>query len=75
MDMRMLASGLGLVLLVAAAQARAADCRSTDDQLAEAVKQSVKPSGGPGNGGLDNNEWAAVVARDGTVCAIAFQQR
>ena len=72
MDMRMLASGLGLVLLVAAAQARAADCPVTHDQLAEALKQSVKPSGGPGNGGLDNNEWAAVVARDGTVCAIAF---
>jgi len=72
MDMRMLASGLGLVLLMATAQARAADCPVTHDQLAEALKQSVKPSGGPGNGGLDNNEWAAVVARDGTVCAIAF---
>ena len=38
----------------------------------EALRASVKPSGGPGNGGLDNNEWAVVVARDGTVCAVAF---
>jgi uncharacterized protein GlcG (DUF336 family) len=32
----------------------------------------VKPSGGPGNGGLDNNEWAALVSRDGSVCAVTF---
>jgi hypothetical protein len=32
----------------------------------------VKPSGGPSHGGLDNNEWAALVTRDGTVCAVAF---
>jgi uncharacterized protein GlcG (DUF336 family) len=32
----------------------------------------VKPSGGPSNGGLDNNEWAALVTRDGSVCAVAF---
>lgn len=30
------------------------------------------PTGGPSNGGLDNNEWAAVVSRDGTVCDIAY---
>jgi hypothetical protein len=34
----------------------------------------VKPSGGPTNGGFDNNEWAAVVARDGTVCAITYSE-
>jgi uncharacterized protein GlcG (DUF336 family) len=32
----------------------------------------VKPSGGPGNGGFDTNEWAAVVDRTGAVCAVAF---
>ena len=32
----------------------------------------MKPSGGPTNGGLDNNEWAALVTRDGAVCAVAF---
>jgi uncharacterized protein GlcG (DUF336 family) len=42
------------------------------DQLADALKKSVKPSGGPSNGGLDNNEWAAVVNRQGLVCAVAY---
>ncbi|WP_352502169.1 MULTISPECIES: heme-binding protein [unclassified Mesorhizobium] len=37
-----------------------------------ALKANVKASGGPGNGGFDTHEWAAVVARDGTVCAVAF---
>ena len=32
----------------------------------------MKPGGGPSNGGLDNNEWAAVVTRDGTICALTF---
>lgn len=49
-----------------------APCPVDHDQLVKALKASVKPSGGPGNGGLDTNEWAAVLARDGTVCAIAF---
>ena len=40
--------------------------------LAEILKKSVKPGGGPSNGGLDNNEWAAVVNREGIVCAVAF---
>ena len=42
------------------------------DKLEKALKASVKPSGGPTNGGLDNNEWAAVVNRDGAICAVAF---
>jgi uncharacterized protein GlcG (DUF336 family) len=62
----------GLAALMPAAPARAANCLVDHDQLARALKQSVKPSGGPSNGGLDNNEWAAIVARDGTICAIAF---
>jgi uncharacterized protein GlcG (DUF336 family) len=37
-----------------------------------APKKSVKPSGGPSNGGFDNQEWAAVVNRQGVVCAVAF---
>jgi Haem-degrading len=52
--------------------ARAADCPADHAKLLQALRASVKPSGGPSNGGLDNNEWAALVARDGTVCAIAF---
>lgn len=59
--------------LLAAAPARAAEpCPATHDQLAAALKASVKPSGGPSNGGFDNHMWAAVVARDGLVCAVAF---
>jgi uncharacterized protein GlcG (DUF336 family) len=52
--------------------ARAADCPVSHDQLVLALKQSVKPTGGPSNGGFDNNEWAAVVDRDGMVCAMAY---
>ena len=63
-------------LLVAVAvlpqESQAANCPATHDQLTQALRASVKPSGGPSNGGLDNNEWAALVARDGTVCAVAF---
>lgn len=55
-----------------AGTARAQTCPVSHDQVAQALKASVKPSGGPGNGGLDNNEWAAAVTRDGTVCAVAF---
>jgi hypothetical protein len=50
----------------------ASNCPVTRDQLATALKAAVKPSGGPSNGGLDNNEWAAIVNRDGNVCAIVF---
>jgi hypothetical protein len=38
----------------------------------DARLKAIKPTGGPSNGGLDNNEWTAVVARDGTVCAVTF---
>lgn len=47
-------------------------CPVKRDQLLDILKKSVKPSGGPSNGGLDNNEWAAVVNRQGIVCAIAY---
>ncbi|HET7715662.1 MAG TPA: heme-binding protein [Bauldia sp.] len=51
-----------------------ADCGSlpNHDQLAAALRDSVKPSGGPSNGGLDLNMWASIVDVDGTVCAVAF---
>jgi len=38
----------------------------------QALKASVKPSGGPTNGGLDNNMWASLVDRDGIVCVVTF---
>ncbi len=50
----------------------AQNCPVARDQLIKALKESVKPSGGPSNGGFDNNEWAFVVNRDGTICAGTF---
>jgi uncharacterized protein GlcG (DUF336 family) len=47
-------------------------CPVNHDQLVDALRSSVKASGGPSNGGYDTHEWAAVVSRDGTVCAVAF---
>jgi uncharacterized protein GlcG (DUF336 family) len=70
-----LAALLAVVVLIGAGspqRASAATCPATHDQLTQALRASVKPSGGPGNGGLDNNEWAALVARDGTICAVTF---
>lgn len=52
------------------ANAALVNCPVHMDKLTQALKSSVKASGGPANGGMDNNEWAAVIARDGTVCAI-----
>lgn len=68
----------GIIALIAAlsvSQAAAQappSCPVEHGRLADILKKSVKPSGGPSNGGLDNNEWAAVVNRDGVVCAVAF---
>src|SRR5690348_656664 len=73
MPLRALGCATALVSSVMALlPAHAADCPVTHDQLVDVLKKSVKPSGGPGNGGLDNNEWAAVVTREGAVCAVAF---
>ena len=63
----------GLFGVVLATQiATAQNCPVSHDQLSKALKESVKASGGPSNGGFDNNEWAAVVDRTGTVCAVTF---
>jgi uncharacterized protein GlcG (DUF336 family) len=63
---------LSAILVAASQTVAAADCPADHDKLEKALKASVKPSGGPTNGGLDNNEWAALVTRDGAVCAVAF---
>ncbi|NOJ47603.1 GlcG/HbpS family heme-binding protein [Bradyrhizobium archetypum] len=57
---------------IAAQAPNSPSCPVDHDRLADVLKKSVKPSGGPSNGGLDNNEWAAVVNREGIVCAVAF---
>lgn len=52
--------------------AGAAECLVGADKLKDALKANVKASGGPSNGGFDNNEWAVIIARDGTICAVAY---
>jgi uncharacterized protein GlcG (DUF336 family) len=61
-----------LLLAGSVISAIAADCPVDHARLLDALRASVKASGGPANGGFENNEWASVVARDGTVCAVAF---
>jgi uncharacterized protein GlcG (DUF336 family) len=65
---------LGAILMAAlpVGGAVAQNCPVQHDQLVRALKQSVKASGGPSNGGFDNHMWAGIVTRDGTVCAVAF---
>jgi uncharacterized protein GlcG (DUF336 family) len=58
--------------MAAAAEPSPADCPIDHARLASALKSSVKASGGPGNGGLDNHMWGAVVARNGVVCAVSY---
>jgi uncharacterized protein GlcG (DUF336 family) len=67
-----LAAGLALPLAGPASAQEKAQCPVDHDKLAEVLKQSVKASGGPDHGGLPVNEWAAVVNRNGVVCAVAF---
>lgn len=42
------------------------------ESLRQALRASIKPGGGPSNGGLDNHMWAAVVDRAGIVRAICY---
>jgi uncharacterized protein GlcG (DUF336 family) len=64
-----LVAGLALVMT---GRAMAAECPVNHDQLAQALRASVKASGGPANGGFENHEWATVVDRTGTVCMVAY---
>lgn len=66
------------LLLSAFANGQAKSSNGTDcsalpdhDHLKAAV-QSVVKEGAKANGGLGNQEWAAVVNRDGIVCAVVF---
>jgi ATP diphosphatase len=42
------------------------------EDLVKVLRASVKPSGGPSNGGLDNHMWAAVCDRAGVVQAVCY---
>ncbi len=63
-----------LLLLPAAALAQSKpDCSALPDHTRlRSTLQSVVKEGAKGNGGLGNQEWAAIVNRDGVVCAIVF---
>lgn len=68
---------LSLALAVAAglpcAAQQAPDCAGLPNaQNLRSVLQSVVKEGSAKNGGMGNQEWAAVVNRDGVVCAIVF---
>jgi uncharacterized protein GlcG (DUF336 family) len=65
-------AGILLAIDFLSGSAWAADCPVDHAKLQGALRASVKPSGGPQNGGFENHEWASVVARDGTVCAVVF---
>jgi uncharacterized protein GlcG (DUF336 family) len=64
--------GLAFACWTVAINSAAADCAVDSGKLREVLRSSVKPSGGPANGGFENQEWAAVVGRDGIVCAVVF---
>jgi hypothetical protein len=58
---------------LAASAAIGDDGRSACSGLpSQATLKSALSGAIGGNGGLDNNMWATVVANDGTVCAVAF---
>ena len=63
---------LAVTVMAPPANAQDAECPISHDTLTEALRASVKPAGGPANGGLENHEWAAVVDRQGVVCAVTF---
>jgi uncharacterized protein GlcG (DUF336 family) len=51
----------------------AANCAALPDAgRLKSVAQNIVRGGPSKNGGLGNQEWAAIVNRDGTVCAIIF---
>jgi uncharacterized protein GlcG (DUF336 family) len=76
MKLSILVAGLLLagtsILAETAIAAPPSSCPVSEEAFAKVLKAAVKPSGGPSNGGLDNNMWGAVISRDGKVCAIAY---
>jgi hypothetical protein len=65
MHVQFCAAMTAAVLACAAAAPALADCAKLPNhaKLHDALAQSVKPSGGPSNGGLDLNMWASIVDR------------
>src|SRR4051812_12578436 len=64
---------LSPLLFSQAKQSQNADCSALPDHARlRSVLQSVIKEGQLKNTGIGNQEWAAVVNRDGIVCAVAF---
>ncbi len=63
----------GVLGCAVTSEAQSADCSKLPEysQLKMALANAVKEGKGA-NGGLGNNEWGAVVNRDGIVCAVVF---
>jgi uncharacterized protein GlcG (DUF336 family) len=66
----LIAAGMMICASASAAAAAPNNCPVDYAKLTQALKANIKPTGGPSNGGLDHHMWAAVIARDGTVCAV-----
>ena len=64
---------VGIIALGATPVLAQTDCSGLPSHadLTSALKSSVKPSGGPSNGGFDLNMWVTVVNRGGEVCAVS----
>ena len=58
--------------MVAAGGGPACSSLPSHAELTAALKSSVQATGGPAAGGVGLHMWAAVVNRDGVVCAISF---
>lgn len=63
---------VSLTTLAAAAQAKPNCADLPDAGRLRSVVQGIVRQGSAKNGGMGNQEWAAVVNRDGIVCAIVF---
>lgn len=69
--MRLFATTALVALLSAtAAQAGESSCASLPTQ--PQLKEALKAARGEANGGLNLDMWGSIVARDGTVCAVAY---
>src|SRR3954451_22383817 len=65
-------AAIALAISLTNGSAEAADCPVDHAKLQAVLRASVKPSGGTADRGVVNHEWASVVSRDGTVCAVVF---
>ena len=61
---------VALTLIAAGASAQSAECRGLPDYAT--LKKALDAATAEEKSGLNNQMWATIVGRDGTVCAVAF---